>query len=63
MRYDSIEGMGFRKGPSEYVGHYRVIRAGRIVAEGDMPITYRSESEARENAHKYGAIVGDGLPP
>jgi len=63
MRYDSIEGMAVRKAPGEYLGHYRVIQAGRIVAEGDMPLTYRSESEARENAHKYGAAVADGLPP
>ena len=54
MRYDSIEVKVWEASPGQWSGHYRVIRDGKVLAEGDAPGNYSTEREARWNTERAG---------
>jgi len=54
MRYDSIEVTVWEQSPGQWRGHFRVIRAGLVLAEDDSPGCYSTEREARWNTERAG---------
>jgi hypothetical protein len=54
MRYDSIDVEVWETSPGQWSGHYRVMRDGKVLVEGDAPGNFASEREARWNTERAG---------